>query len=275
MRLAGGLVLALASAACFAASYAGQHHAAADLERLHLRHPLAAARQLLGAPLWLLGYLASWVGWGLYIAALALAPLSLVQAANAAAIALLVLAVRRRGAAGGGRGERFGALAAAAGLVMVLTTLREGNEHAPSVATVVVLVACCLVAFALALALAPQGWRGVVLGAGSGLSYGAGDVATKAAVLGRPLLVPLFLGCAALGFVALQLSYQRTGLLASAGLSALCTNAIPIAAGAALFGEAPAGTAALAVRCAGFAAVVCGAIAIAGSGRPAEVASAR
>jgi hypothetical protein len=69
--------------------------------------------------------------------------------------------------------------------------------------------------------------------------YAAGDVATKAAVHGGARLgfVPVLLACHGLAFVALQLGFQRGGVLATAGLATLFTNALPIVAGTTLFGE--------------------------------------
>jgi len=73
--------------------------------------------------------------------------------------------------------------------------------------------------------------------------YAAGDVGTKAAVLGgaRLWFVPALLACHGLAFVAMQLAFQRGRRLATAGVAALWTNAVPIAAGMALFAEATGG----------------------------------
>jgi len=77
------------------------------------------------------------------------------------------------------------------------------------------------------------------LGVAAGVLYAAGDVATKAAVHGGGRLgfVPVLLACHGLAFVALQLGFQRGGVLATAGLATLLTNALPIAAGTTLYGE--------------------------------------
>ena len=87
------------------------------------------------------------------------------------------------------------------------------------------------------------------LGAAAGILYAAGDVGTKAAVHGgarsrscRSLLV-----CHGLAFVAMQLGFQRGGALATAGVATLLTNALPIAAGTLVFGEASVPGAALRV----------------------------
>ena len=60
----------------------------------------------------------------------------------------------------------------------------------------------------------------------------------------------------------MQLAFQRGGRLASAGLAVLWTNALPIAAGMLLFGEALPGGWRGAARIAAFALVVVGAAAL-------------
>jgi membrane-bound ClpP family serine protease len=72
-----------------------------------------------------------------------------------------------------------------------------------------------------------------------------------------------------IGFVALQLAFQRGGALATAGMSTLLNNALPIMAGIVAFHErlpaAPFGV----VRAAGFVVVVLGAAMLARPERPA------
>ena len=103
---------------------------------------------------------------------------------------------------------------------------------------------------------------GAALGAAAGLLYSGGDVATKAFASGTHpfvLFIGLLLICHGLAFVALQLAFQRGSALATAGLSTLLTNALPIAAGLAVFGEVMPGGVAGALRGLGFAATVAGA----------------
>jgi hypothetical protein len=74
----------------------------------------------------------------------------------------------------------------------------------------------------------------------AGLLYSAGDVATKAAVSGTSpvlLFAALLLACHGLAFVSLQLSFQRGTALATAGVSTLLTNMLPILAGLTIFAE--------------------------------------
>ena len=75
-----------------------------------------------------------------------------------------------------------------------------------------------------------------------------------------------------LGFVFLQLGFQRGGALTTAGVATLFTNAVPIAAGMVLFGDGvPSGALGVA-RVLSFAAVVAGAALLTrGPGLPVEV----
>ena len=102
------------------------------------------------------------------------------------------------------------------------------------------------------------------LGAAAGLLYAAGDVATKGAVAGGTAVafVPAVLAAHGLAFVCLQLGFQRGRVLATAGVATLLTNALPIAAGIALFGERVPADAAGVTRMVAFACVVVGAAAL-------------
>src|SRR5579859_6791505 len=86
-----GLVLALSSAIAFNWSWVAQHVIASRLPPLRVRHPRRSLALLLSQPRWLLAFVVGLIGWVLYIVALRLAPLSLVQAVSAAGIALLAV----------------------------------------------------------------------------------------------------------------------------------------------------------------------------------------
>jgi hypothetical protein len=89
-------------------------------------------------------------------------------------------------------------------------------------------------------------------------------VGTKAAVVGgsRLWFVPGLLACHGLAFVAMQLGFQRGRRLSTAGVAVLWTNALPIAAGMALFGEALPPDWRGAARVAAFAFVLAAAVAL-------------
>ena len=223
---------------------------ASKLPPLTVRRPVRALRSLAGNRRWLTGFLAGIGGWVLYVAALRLAPLSLVQAASAGGIAVLAI--------GGGRlrpQERIGVGAAVAGLVLLALSLGSASRGRASASTAVAawlvgsLVAAAIVASALP--------AGAGLGTAAGVLYAAGDVGTKAAVVGgrQLLFAPAVLGCHGLAFVCMQLAFQRGGRLATAGLAVLWTNALPILAGTVLFGESLPGGWRGAARVAAFALV--------------------
>jgi hypothetical protein len=237
-ELLGGLVLALASACALNWGYFVQHGVAASLPPLSLRRPLASLRLLFGHLRWLVGFLVGIGGWVLYVAALALAPLSLVQAASAGGIGVLALLVGRARLR---RHELRGVAVSIAGLVLLAGSL-AGHTHHGSAAWGAVAVWVGASAVVAALAAGPLAGLlagGAGLGVAAGVLYAAGDVATKAAVPGgtRLAFVPVLLACHGLAFVALQLGFQRGGVVATAGMATLFTNALPIAAGTTLFGE--------------------------------------
>jgi hypothetical protein len=278
-ELAGGLALALASAGALNAGFFVEHGAASALPPLSPRRPLRSLRLLFGSGPWLAGFLTGIGGWALYVAALALAPLSLVQAASAGGIGLLALLVSRLGGVRLRSREWWGVVVAVLGLGLLAGSLAGRGTYGTGGAWGAVAVWVAASAPAAALPAGPLGRRlagGAGLGAAAGILYAAGDVATKAAVGGggRLAFVPALLACHGLAFICLQLAFQRGGRLATAGLAVLWTNALPIAAGTALFGESlpegPRGAA----RVAAFALVLIGAVALAQPSARAEPAPA-
>jgi hypothetical protein len=235
--IAAGLVLALASAAALNWGLFTQHGAAASLPPLSLRRPWRSLALLFQSRRWRVGFATGIVGWGLYVVALAVAPLSLVQAASAGGIGLLAALV-----GGLTRRERVAVAGAIAGLALLAVSLIGSSEptgHGEWPAVAVWMGASVLLAFLLA---APAGRivaAGAGLGSAAGLLYAAGDVGTKAALAGggRLAFVPALLACHGLAFAALQLGFQRGSALVTVGLATLWTNALPIAAGTALFAE--------------------------------------
>lgn len=279
LSLAVGLLASLASALALNWGFFAQHGAAASLPQLSLRRPLRSLRLLFASPRWLLGFVVGLGGWALYVGALALAPLSLVQAVSAGGIAVLALLVHFRARERLSRPEWLAVGLAALGLLLLGVSL-AGSEPTSTHATTPALAAWLLGSGALAaLAAGPGGVllsAGAGLGVASGVLYAAGDIATKGATDGVLVLVPLIFAAHGLAFASLQLGFQRGRAMATAGLSTLLTNALPIAAGILLFGERVPGGVVGAVRVLAFVLVIAGAAILARrSGASEEPAVAR
>ena len=267
MKLGLGLALALAAALVINVGFFVQHGATTSMPSLSPRHPFRSVRALVTSRQWMLGYATGLVGWGIYIAALSLAPLSLVQAVAAGGVGVLAFLAHRLGTPLEGR-ERLGAWIAVGGTRAAGAVVDGAYAHSPDGGHLDpahrhrrrsrARRGC------LAGLMARSARAAVALGCAAGLFFGVGDLATKGAVSGNGLLfVPLLAGCTALGFVTLQLAFQRGRVLETAGLSVLVNNMIPIVGGLLLFHEALPGGAAGVARLASFAAVVVGAVLLA------------
>ena len=262
MTLGAGLLLALLSAFALNWGWLEQHGATQELPALSGRTPTRSLRLLFGNRTWLVGFVVGLAGWALYVAALALAPLSLVQATSAGGIGILAALVHRRGVRVP-RSHWAAVSVAVGGLALLGASLAGGAKavaHASPSAVLAVLLGCGAVA-AVAVLRGPFVSAAAALGIAAGVLYGTGDIATKAATFGGGwlVLVPVVLLAHGAAFVALQFGFQRGGALPTAGTATLLTNALPILAGITLFHEHVPGGALGAVRVVAFACVVAGA----------------
>ena len=276
MQIALALVITLVSACLLNLGYLLEHSVASKVPPLSLRRPIASVRSLLGNRRWLLGFGLEGVGWLLYVAALALAPLSLVQAVAAGGIGILAVMAARFTHVPLTAREQIGVVLSVMGLALLGISLigAHGEGSVPSYLWVGVWLACSVLA-ALGLML----FVGRIIGAGpawglaAGFLFAAGDVSTKMAVSGRTenaaFLVCLIVFYGA-GTAVLQAGFQRGGALTTAGLATLMTNALPIAAGMIVFREPLPGGWVGAARVLAFAAVIAGAVLLAARTKSAE-----
>ena len=127
MQIALALVLTIVSTCALDLGYLLQHKAASNLPRLSLRRPVASLRSLLGERRWLIGFGVQSGGFVLYVIALALAPLSLVQATAAGGIGILAIMVSRITHVPLTRLERIGAAVSVAGLALLGVSLAPAH----------------------------------------------------------------------------------------------------------------------------------------------------
>jgi enterochelin esterase-like enzyme len=178
LRLVGVLLLALASAALINLGFVLQHRGRAQ--------DLAAGRGSLVHALrnrvWLAGQALGWIGFGGQILAVALAPLTLVQAFAAGSLAISVPVAAR---ILGQRVERAQLIAAAV-VALSLASLPIGLGHHHGHLQPGALLMAALVAMLAAMALALRG-RSLLQAIAAGGLYGVADGAIKADAIGLRL----------------------------------------------------------------------------------------
>lgn len=268
LKTALALVLALASTTLVSLAYLREHAAVGALPTLSLRHPVRSLRALLSSRPWLVGFSMESSGFAMYVVALALAPLALVQSVAAGGIGILAVASARFEHRRLSRRESVGAAVSVVGLLFLSLSLIGGDEQsAPgSVVQIALWLGATCAAAALVLTVG-RAFFGAAAAAGiaGGLLFSCGDIATKVATEGGGRVA--FAVAAIFGYVLgtslLQIGYQRGAALTIAGIATLLTNALPIAAGPVLLDETLPGGGLGVLRVLAFATVIAGAVLLA------------
>jgi hypothetical protein len=235
MQVAIGLILAFVSALAVNWAYSLEHAAAGTLPPLSARRPIASVRALLQSRAWLIAFGLESAGWVVYLAALRLAPLALVQTVGASGIAVLAV-IETRGRLGRLRThEQVAVGAAVLGLALVGLSLAgtPQHDHPPAPGQAALWLAACGAAALLAAGAHRKVSGAAALGASAGFLFAAGDLSAKLVVFGGGWLIaalPLIVAYAC-GSLELQAAFQHGEALVAAGLATLATNAVPIAAG--------------------------------------------
>ncbi|MHB1835651.1 MAG: hypothetical protein ACYCXW_11845 [Solirubrobacteraceae bacterium] len=263
-----GLIAALTSTVLLNLAYLREQGAVAGMPELSLRRPLNTVKLLLTNPAWLVGFAMESGGFALFVLALALAPLALVQSVGAGGLGVLAFATARLGRRRLRRHELLGSSIAVIGLILLGVSLSGGtvSDARGSIPAIVLWLALTVGAGVLVLA----GSRTVIPravgdGIAGGLFFAVGDICTKVATQGggRVLFaIPLIAGYL-IGTALLQIGYQSGTALTVAGLGTLLTNAVPIAAGTIVLDEQLPSGALGVIRVLAFAAVTAGAILLA------------
>ena len=174
-----------------------KHRGACAAPDVSLKHPLASAIGLFRSKWFTLGMLVALIAWSFHVAALALAPLSLVQAVISGGLVFLtVLAERFFGFTVGTR-QWAGVGLTALGLVLLAATLpHSGGAHSTYSLAAMIAFESALLVLGTVLVLSPQlgshEHHGVMLGTAAGILFGVSDVAIKALTgLDGPLAILL------------------------------------------------------------------------------------
>src|SRR3712207_3644629 len=136
MTLNLGILLALACAVATQLGFLYKHRGANEAPSVDIRHPLRSGRSLFASPWFALGMGVALGAWILHVGALALAPLSVVQAVLSTGVVILAVLAERLFGFEVGRRQWLGVALAATGLVLLVITLpaHEGAHSAYSLA---------------------------------------------------------------------------------------------------------------------------------------------
>ena len=222
-------------------AYTKEHDAVATLPPLTPRRPFRSLELLLGNRGWLIGFGTETAGWLVYVAALRLAPLSLVQAVSASGIAILALFTVHGHPSRLAQQERLAISIALIGLALLGGSLigSTPSSHTPPPVSVVVWLGASAGAAAALIVVRISISRAAALGLAAGLLFADGDISAKLITSGGIWLLALLslVACYAAGTSVLQAAFQQGSALTAAGIATLVTNAVPIAAGFVLFDE--------------------------------------
>jgi drug/metabolite transporter (DMT)-like permease len=180
-----GLLLALASALATNLAFLFKHRGAVLAPPIRVRAPLRSAADLFRSQWFLVGWIVAVVAWGLHVGALALAPLSIVQAVLSGGLVFLAVFAERYFGFQLGRRQWVGVTITAAGLVVI--GLTSGGADDSQRASLAALIAIAGAIFAVVTALIRVSTRrhlgprteGLLLGAAAGALWGVSDVALK------------------------------------------------------------------------------------------------
>jgi hypothetical protein len=284
-----GLLFALACALATNAAFLCKHRGAVAAPNVDVRHPLRSGAGLFASKWWSIGFGVALFAWVLHVGALALAPLSVVQAIVCGSFVFLAVLGQKFFGLEVGRREWWGLALAGAGLGFLALTAQAGSHGSHSAYSLPAMIAfeSGMVGVGAMLLLSHKmggvrAQNGLLLGAAAGTLFGVSDVAIKALVGTVPadamsIVSPwsaTALLASILAFYASARALQLAAPIAVIALTSVAANVSAILGGIMVFGD-PVGDGAteVVVRGAAFALVI-GAAALT-PGPPRSKAAAR
>jgi drug/metabolite transporter (DMT)-like permease len=253
MTLQLGILLALICAFATNLAFFYKHRGAVDADPVDIKHPLHSASSLFHSKWFAIGMAVAIAAWGFHVAALAMAPMSVVQSVLAGGVVLLAVMAERLFGFSVGRRQWIGLGCTAVGLVLLGVTLPAANGAHSSFSTAgMIAFEAALLGIGGLLILgprvgAPVEHHGVMLGAAAGILFGVSDVAIKAltgilghsgvlsVVLSPWLLVTLLASVAA--FYASARGLQDGEAVPVIAVTGTAANITGIAGGIIVFGD--------------------------------------
>jgi drug/metabolite transporter (DMT)-like permease len=226
-----------------------KHRGCQDTRTVEISRPLAGMRDLARSRWFVAGWGLAAIAWLAHVAALSMAPISLVQAILAGgAVTLAVLSQRLFGDPVGRR-QWLALVVGAVGLVLLVATLPRfhGSDSSFSLAAILGFEGG-LVLLAGGIALAHRSVRlsarrGVLRAILAGLLFALAGIAIKAVTggaggpFGIAALVLVIVACGALAQYTAVSALQGGGAIETIGLMGLVANAVQIVGGILVFGD--------------------------------------
>jgi hypothetical protein len=245
-----GIALAVVGAVMGNLASLLKHRGCQHVPLVQIREPLRSARSLAASPWFAAGWGIAAAAWLLHVAALSMAPISLVQAVLAGgAVTLAVLSQRLFGDAVQPR-QWLALLLGGSGLALLALTLPSiDGSHSQFALTAIVAFEGALALLVVGLTLGyRREWfgnhRGALLAVIAGALFAAAGVAIKALTGegGLPIfvlapLITLVVACGAMAQYTAVGSLQRGGAVETIGLMGLVASAAQILSGVIVFGD--------------------------------------
>jgi drug/metabolite transporter (DMT)-like permease len=181
-----GIFLALLCAFVANLGFFYKYRGANSVPKVEVKHPLRSAKQLYSSKWFTLGMIIATASWGLHVAALSLAPMSVVQVSLAAGVVFIAVMAERMFGFSVGRRQWLGLCLTAGGLVLLgltLPAMHGAHSHFSDAAMISFETALFGIGGLLLMGPrmgGPTEHHGVMLGASAGVLFGVSDTAIKA-----------------------------------------------------------------------------------------------
>ena len=252
MTIQIGILLALGCALTTNLGFLLKHRGACAASDVNFGHPLKSGADLFRSKWFAIGMAVALGAWILHVGALALAPLSTVQAVISGGLVFLTVLADRVFGCKVGRREWLGVGLTAVGLSLLAVTLPHGGDANAgySVAGMIAFEAGLLAVGTLLILSprfgAPREHHGVLMGAAAGILFGVSDVAIKALTgsvgsegfmgLASPWLLTCILG-SIIAFYASAKGLQQGEAVPVITITSAAANVSAISGGFVVFGD--------------------------------------
>jgi multidrug transporter EmrE-like cation transporter len=259
MTIQLGILLALVCAFVSNLGFFYKHRGACQCTKVDIRHPLRTTKSLYSSKWFAIGMAIATSAWVFHVAALALAPISVVQVVLAGGVVMIGVMAQRLFGVDVGNRQWWGLALTCLGLILLAVTFPHSTENAHSTFSTPAMIAFEAGLFGIGGLLimgprvgAPAHHHGIMLGAAAGVLFGVSDVAIKAltGIAGHEGLV----GIAASPWLWVTISASVAAFFSSArglqdgdavsviAITGTAANITTVAAGILVFGDPLPGT---------------------------------